>query len=84
VIVSVAVLLHPPLVVPVTVYVVVEVGVAVTLAPVVEDSPIAGPHVYVPPAPAPEAVTAMPVPPLQKLPDAGSTAIVGVAQFSVK
>jgi len=44
VIVTVAVLLHGP-VVPVTVYVVVEPGVAVTLAPVVALKPAAGLHV---------------------------------------
>jgi uncharacterized membrane protein (DUF4010 family) len=38
---------HPKLLVPVTVYVVVADGVAVTLAPVVADRPVAGNHVYV-------------------------------------
>lgn len=42
--VEVAVLLQPE-VVPVIVYVVVEDGFAVTLAPVVDDSPVEGDHV---------------------------------------
>ena len=45
---TVAVLLQPP-VVPVTVYVVVATGLAVTFAPLVEDKPSAGIHVYVAP-----------------------------------
>jgi hypothetical protein len=40
--VTVVVLLHPPAVDPVTVYVVVLVGEAVTVAPVVEERPDAG------------------------------------------
>jgi hypothetical protein len=38
---------HPKLLVPVTVYVVVSDGAAVTVAPVVADRPVAGDHVYV-------------------------------------
>ena len=48
--------LEQPDVVTVTVYVVVLVGFAVTLAPVVEDKPPAGDHVYVPPPVAFKAV----------------------------
>ena len=40
---------------PVTVYVVVTVGLAVTVAPVVALNAVFGAHVYVPPAPAPLA-----------------------------
>jgi hypothetical protein len=43
--VTVAVLAHPLLFVPVTVYVLVEDGLAVTLAPVVADRPVPGDHV---------------------------------------
>jgi len=42
---------HPFRLVRVTVYVVVLAGVAVTVAPVVADSPVAGDHVKVPPPP---------------------------------
>jgi hypothetical protein len=48
---TVAVLIHPP-VVPVTVYVVVVPGVAVTEAPVVALKPVPGLHVYVVAPPA--------------------------------
>lgn len=41
-------------------------GDAVTLAPVLELSPVPGDHVYVPPPPAPVAVI---TPPVQALPD---------------
>jgi PII-like signaling protein len=44
--VTIAGVLHPPLVIAVTVYVVVTVGVAVTLAPDVEERSAAGDHVY--------------------------------------
>jgi PII-like signaling protein len=47
---------HPKLFVPVTVYVVVAVGAAVTLAPDVADRPVAGDHVYVA---APVAISAV-------------------------
>ena len=43
--VTVAVLVQPAAVVPVTVYVIVEVGLAVTVAPVVDDKLVAGLHV---------------------------------------
>ena len=43
--VTVPVLVQPAAVVPVTVYVIVEVGSAVTVAPVVDDKPVAGLHV---------------------------------------
>jgi hypothetical protein len=43
--VTVPVLVQPAAVVPVTVYVIVEVGLAVTVAPVVDDKPVAGLHV---------------------------------------
>ena len=39
--------MHPFTSVPVTVYVVVEVGLAVTVEPVVELSPVAGDQMYV-------------------------------------
>ena len=39
-----AVFVHPFAAVPVTVYVVVDAGLAVTVAPVVDDSPAAGLH----------------------------------------
>jgi hypothetical protein len=45
--VTVAVFVHPAAVVPVTVYVVVTVGFAVTVAPVVELRLVAGAHEYV-------------------------------------
>ena len=45
--VTVPVLTHPFASVPVTVYVVVVVGLAVTAAPVVADNPVEGLHVYV-------------------------------------
>ena len=56
VIVTEAVLEQPPEVVPVTVYVCDDAGLAVTVAPVVALKPVAGLHVYVPPAPAPDPV----------------------------
>jgi hypothetical protein len=43
--VTVALLIQPRLLVPVTVYVVVVAGLAVVLAPVVADSPVPGDHV---------------------------------------
>jgi hypothetical protein len=43
--VTVAVLMHPLLPVPVTVYVVVAVGEAVTVAPTPDESPVDGLHV---------------------------------------
>jgi hypothetical protein len=42
--VTVCVLVHPAAEVPVTVYVVVVAGLAVTVAPVVADNPVAGDH----------------------------------------
>ena len=42
--VTLAVFVHPFPPVPVTVYVVVDAGLAITVAPVVDDSPEAGPH----------------------------------------
>ena len=42
--VTLLVLLHPLTSVPVTVYIVVEEGLAVTVAPVVDESPEAGDH----------------------------------------
>ena len=56
--VDVVVPVHPDNV-PVIVYTVVAVGVAVTLAPVVEESPVAGDQAYVV---APEAVSAAEAP----------------------
>jgi hypothetical protein len=47
--VTVAVLLQPAALVPVTVYVIVDVGLAVTLAPVVADNPVDGDQLYVEP-----------------------------------
>jgi hypothetical protein len=46
---------HPADVVPLSVYVMVATGVAVTLAPVEALNEVLGDHVYVPPAPAPLA-----------------------------
>jgi len=59
--VTVAVLLQPAALTPVTVYVVVEDGPAVMLDPVVADNPVEGVQVYVEP---PLALSAV-VPPLQ-------------------
>ena len=42
--VTVVVLLHPAALVPITVYVVVAAGLAVTVAPVVADKPVEGLH----------------------------------------
>jgi hypothetical protein len=42
---AVEVAVHPPDEVPVTVYVVVDEGFAVTVVPVVADKPVAGAHV---------------------------------------
>jgi hypothetical protein len=44
---TVVVLVHPVKLVPVTVYIVVTAGLAVTVAPVVDDRPAAGLQVYV-------------------------------------
>jgi hypothetical protein len=62
-----------PLVVPVTVYVVVTVGFAVTVAPVVEDNPVEGLHVYVV---APLAVSIV-LPPVQIVAEDGVTTTTG-------
>jgi hypothetical protein len=67
-------LLHPA-VVPVTVYVVVAAGLAVTVAPVVADSPVAGDQLYVV---APVAVSVVPAPPAQ-IATSGDTPTVGRA-----
>ena len=72
-----AVLAQPPDVVPVTVYTVVTVGVAVTVAPVVADSPEEGAHVYTPPMPAPEPVIDNPLLPAQIVPETGVVVMVG-------
>jgi hypothetical protein len=61
-------------VVPVTVYVVVETGLAVTVAPVVALRPVAGAHVYVV---APLAVKLVPTPEHTEA-DEGVTVTVGV------
>ena len=53
-----------PAVVPVTVYVVVDAGLAVTGVPVVADKPAAGPHEYVV---APPALSTTPAPPAQSV-----------------
>jgi hypothetical protein len=42
--VTVALFVHPLLVMPVTVYVLVVVGLAITVAPVVAERPVAGDH----------------------------------------
>ena len=63
--------------VPVTVYVVVVGGLAVTVAPVVEDNPVAGVHVYVV---APFAVNETLVPAHIAEGDAGLTFIVGTGE----
>ena len=57
----------------------VDVGVAVTVAPVVADRPAAGNQLYVPPAPAPLAVMLAPAPPGQIVSVAGVTVMVGGA-----
>lgn len=71
--VTVFVFVQPFASVPVTVYVVVEVGFAVTMAPVVADKPVAGLHVYVE---APDAVRET-LPPIQIAGAEGVTVIVG-------
>jgi len=71
--VTVCVLVHPAEV-PVTVYVVVEPGLAVTVAPVVALRPVPGDHVYVVP---PLAVNDT-LPPGQIVGAAGATVTVGV------
>ena len=73
VIVTVFEAVHVPIV-PVTVYVVVEPGLAVTTAPVVPLNPVPGLHVYVV---APDAVNVV-EPPLHNVADAGVTFTVGV------
>ena len=73
VIVTVAVPLHP-LLVPVTVYVVVTDGNAVTINPTVLLKPVAGAHVYVF---APLAVIVK-LSPVHRLEDGGVNVIVGV------
>ena len=57
---AVAIAVQPTPSVPVTVYVVVVKGLAVTLAPVVADNPVDGDQVYVC---APKAVNVIPAPP---------------------
>ena len=74
--VTVADALHPAALVPITVYVVVVVGLAVTVAPVVALNPVAGDQPYVIP---PEAVNETPVLPKQIDGADGDTAIVGFA-----
>src|SRR6185312_11459937 len=69
---------QPEDVVPVTVYVVVLVGLAVTLAVFVALNPVDGLHVYVPPPPAPLAVSTT-EPPLQYVVEpVGVMVIVGL------
>jgi len=72
--VTVCVEVHPPPLSPVTVYVVVEPGLAVTLVPVVWFRPVAGLHVYVV---APLAVSTT-LPPGHIAGAAGVTLTVGV------
>jgi len=67
-------LVHPVPAVPVTVYVVVVVGVAVTVAPVVEDKPVAGLQLYVV-APLAVSETLLPI---HNAADEGVTMTVGV------
>ena len=64
-----------PLNVPVTVYIVEVVGLAVTLAPVVALRPVAGAHAYV--VDVPDAVTSTPLPPLQIAAEVTSVLMVG-------
>lgn len=71
--VAVAVLVHPAALVPVTVYVIVLVGLAVTFAPVVALKPVDGDQVYVE---APEAVKLTDAP-IQIFEVAGVTATKG-------
>jgi len=69
-----ALAVHPFISVPVTVYVVVDVRVAVTLLPVVTDKPVAGAQLY---CSAPLAASGLPVvPPHTVL--LGLTVITGV------
>ena len=83
--VTIAVLEQPAALVPVTVYVVVEPGLAVTLVPVVADKPVPGDHVYVLP-PVAVSVVDEPVqiatfePPL--IVGSGLTVIVTVEVFA--
>ena len=72
---AVAVLLQLFTSVPVTVYVVNATGLAVTVAPVVADNPVAGVQLYID---APLAVSDMPLP-LQMVAEAGVTLMVGNA-----
>lgn len=60
----------------------VDVGVAVTVAPVVADRPAAGNQLYVPPVPAPLAVTVAPAPPGQIVAAVGDREIVGGAEMA--
>ena len=73
VIVDVAVFVHPLALVPVTVYVVVEVGPALTTEPDVDDNPVAGLQVYVD---APDAVKVILLP-LQIVAEVGDTVTLG-------
>jgi len=69
--------IEQPVFVPVTVYVVVVAGLAVTLAPLVALRPVPGDHVY--PPVAPEAVSST-LPPLQIEGALGVTDTVGPLQ----
>jgi hypothetical protein len=71
--VTVVVPTQPAALVPVTVYVVVAAGFAVTLVPVVADKPVAGDHVYVD---APLAVSVTAGEPAHL--DAAGTVITGI------
>jgi len=73
-----AVLVHPAALVPVTIYVVEVVGLAITVVPVVPLSPAAGAHTYVN---APLAVR-LTDPPIHIVGDAGLIVIVGL-EFTV-
>ena len=70
---------QPVALVPVTVYVVVVEGLAVTVAPVVAESPVDGLQVYVPPVPAPVPVRLVLVP-IQMLAVAAVAETVGGVQ----
>ena len=77
VIAAVAVAVHPPTAeVPVTVYVVVVAGVALTDVPLVADNPADGDQEYE--NAVPDAVNPIAVPGLQYVADVGETDTVGV------
>jgi len=67
--------LHPAALIPTTVYVVVDAGLAFVVEQFVQESPVAGFQVYVE---APPAVRDAPPPPIHILADVGDTVTVGI------